>query len=80
MFKRLIELANKLDKKGFYKEANEIDMLLKRADIFEWFAGKSKKDAKCICKCEGCEYAKLPRGPDTHHCGIQEKGCAVPKK
>jgi len=79
MLDKLIELANRLDKKGYYEEANEIDTLLKQADIWEWFAGKSKEDKKCTCKCEGCEYAKLPRGNDAHHCRKPDKGCP-PKK
>ena len=59
MFKRLLELANQLDKKGFYEEANEIDILIKESGW--WDNMKQKMTGKaptCNCTCEKCQGVK----------------------
>ena len=80
LFKKLAELANKLDQIGYPKEAGEIDEMLKEAGLWDtitgWFGGKQidvkkiKDSNECTCgqDCSSCTIAK-------HYCDLQN----VPK-
>ncbi len=77
LFKRLANLANKLDKLGHVEESSEVDNILKHIISF-W----ENKLPKCTCGCEECTYAKDLPGRSvalTHHKNCSTGGCEVKK-
>jgi hypothetical protein len=73
LFKKLADLANKLDTRGLREEADQIDAILKDAGLMDWLT--PKQGPACTCECDQCEYgrsaATRPQIAITHHnqCG-----------
>ena len=76
MIKKLIDIANKLDKLGYFSEAKEIDDIITNAGFLEWLSGKK---GECNCKCENCTYARNIGGygyaAKRRHCKNKNSGC-----
>lgn len=57
---KLSKIADDLDQKGLYKEADKIDEIIKDSGIGDWvkefFMGK--KVPECNCNCDSCQYAQ----------------------
>lgn len=82
IIQRLANLANTLDEKGLYKEADKIDDILKESGISDWlkefFMGEKAPD--CSCNCESCQYARSaynrPAIAMKHHMKCTQ-GCPI---
>jgi hypothetical protein len=77
LFKKLADLANELDKRGYTKEADEIDAILKDAGLLDWLSGK--KPTQCTCNCDNCIAGKARGGPHAleYHQACETGKCEV---